>query len=83
MIVQRYHMQQCIAKKVLTEEVRLHDAHKKGWCWQKLSISTVQTRVINCNNAYKSCHLQFLHTEAIAALTQFFDFCKYQVQVRL
>ena len=30
---------------------------------------------VNCScYHYKSCHLQFLHTKAIAALTQFCDF---------
>ena len=32
------------------------------------------TKVVSCNNGYKSYHLQFLHTKAITALTQFFDF---------
>ena len=39
------------------------------------SIAEVQTKVINCNSANKSCLLQVVHTKAIAALTQFCDFC--------
>jgi len=35
----------------------------------------VQTKVIKCSNADKSCLLQVVHTKAIAALTQFCDFC--------
>ena len=42
--------------------------------YQKSSIAIVQTKVVYCNNADKSCNLQFLHTKAIAALTQFCDF---------
>ena len=38
------------------------------------SIAEVQTKVINCNSAIKSCLLQVMHTKAIAALTQFCDF---------
>ena len=39
-----------------------------------LSIAVVQTKVISCNSANKSCLLQVVHTKAIAALTQFCDF---------
>ena len=38
------------------------------------SIAEVQTKVINCNSANKSCLLQVVHTKAIAALTQFCAF---------
>ena len=38
------------------------------------SNAVVQTKVINCNSAKKSCLLQVVHTKAIAALTQFRDF---------
>ena len=38
------------------------------------SIAEVQPKVINCYSAIKSCLLQVMHTKAIAALTQFFDF---------
>ena len=38
------------------------------------SIAVVQTKVISCNSANKSCLLQVVHTKAIAALTQFCDF---------
>ena len=38
------------------------------------SIAEVQTKVIDCNRANKSCLLQVVHTKAIAALTQFCDF---------
>ena len=38
------------------------------------SIAEVQTKVINCNSANKSCLLQVVHTKIIAALTQFCDF---------
>ena len=34
----------------------------------------VLTKIVNCNNAYKSCHLKFFNTKANAALTQFCDF---------
>ena len=34
----------------------------------------MQTKVINCNIANKSCLLQPVHTKAIAASTQFCDF---------
>ena len=34
----------------------------------------MQTKVIFCNSANKSCLLQVVHTKAIAALTQFCDF---------
>jgi len=37
-----------------------------------------QTKVINCNSANKSFLLQVVHTKAIAALTQFSDFCQAQ-----
>ena len=39
------------------------------------SIAEMQTKVIFCNIANKSCLLQVVHTKAIAALTQFCDFC--------
>ena len=42
-----------------------------------LSIAVVQTKVISCNSANKSCLLQVVHTKAIAALTQFCDFSMY------
>ena len=38
------------------------------------SIVVVETKVISCNSANKSCFLQVVHTKAIAALTQFCDF---------
>ena len=38
------------------------------------SIAVVQTKIISCNSANKSCLLQVVHTKAIAALTQFCDF---------
>ena len=38
------------------------------------SIAEVQTKVINYNGTNKSCILQIVHTKAIAALTQFYDF---------
>ena len=38
------------------------------------SIAEVQTLVICCNSANKSCLLQVVHTKAITALTQFCDF---------
>ena len=38
------------------------------------SIVVMQTKVISCNSANKSCLLQVVHTKAIAALTQFCDF---------
>ena len=41
---------------------------------QKLSNAVVQTKVVNCNSANKSCQLQLVHTKAIAASTQFCDF---------
>ena len=39
-----------------------------------LSIAVLQTKVISCNSANKSCLLQVVHTKAIAALTQFCNF---------
>ena len=36
----------------------------------------MQTKVISCNSANKSCIFQVVHTKAIAALTQFCDFLK-------
>ena len=41
---------------------------------QMFSIAEVQTLVICCNSANKTCLLQAVHTKAIAALTQFYDF---------
>ena len=41
------------------------------------SIAVVQTKVISCNSANKSCILQVVHTKAIAALMQFCDFFDY------
>ena len=41
---------------------------------KKLSNAVMQTKVINCNIANKSCLLQLVHTKAIAASTQFCDF---------
>ena len=38
------------------------------------SIVVVQTKVISCNSANKSCLLQVVHPKDIAALTQFCDF---------
>ena len=38
------------------------------------SIAEVQTKVIHCNCANRSCLLRVVHTKAIAALTQFCDF---------
>ena len=65
-------MQQYIAKITVpivhTEKVQSNHAYKQPWCIQKLSIAKVQTNVVNSNNA---CHLQFLHTKAITAMTQF------------
>ena len=47
-------------------------------------IAVVQTKVISCNSANKSCLLQVVHTKAIAALTQFCDFLKVNwIQVKL
>jgi len=43
-----------------------------------LSIAVVQTKVISCNSANKSCLLQVVHTKAIAALTQFCDFLYFR-----
>ena len=40
----------------------------------KVAIAVLQTKVINCNSANKSCLFQVMHTKAIAALTQFCDF---------
>ena len=37
-------------------------------------IAVVQTRVIKCSSADKSCLLQVVHVKAIVALTQFCDF---------
>ena len=37
--------------------------------YMKFSIAEVQTKVINCHSANKSCLLQIVHTKAIAALT--------------
>ena len=37
-------------------------------------IAVVQTKVIKCGSADKSCLLQVVHTKAITALTQFCDF---------
>ena len=51
--------------------------------WQKLTITVVhamfslaklQTKVINCNSANKSCLLQVVHTKAISALMQCCNF---------
>ena len=44
---------------------------------KKLSNAVVQTKVINCNIANKSCLLQLVHTKAIAALAQFCNFYHY------
>ena len=41
---------------------------------KKLSNAVMQTKVINCNIANKSCLLQLVHTKAIAASTQSCDF---------
>ena len=56
------------------------------YCIQKLSIAIMHTKdvIYNCYIqklsfaivAYKSCHLQLLHTKAIAALMQFCDVYK-------
>ena len=46
-----------------------------------LSIAVVQTKVISCNSANKSCLLQVVHTKAIAALTQFCDFLDIYVKI--
>ena len=45
-----------------------------GVVLKMFSIAVVQTKVISCNSANKSCLLQVVHTKAIAALTQFCDF---------
>ena len=45
-----------------------------GVVLKMFSIAVMQTKVICCNSANKSCILQVLHTKAIAALTQFCDF---------
>ena len=61
----------------LTEFKKLQNVILHTFCnggYKRLPIATVQTKVVNCNNAYKSCHLLCLHTKAIAALTQFCDF---------
>ena len=54
-------------------------AQKSGQLWyeKKLSNAVMQTNVINCNIANKSCLLQLVHTKAIAASTQFCDFCTF------
>ena len=39
-----------------------------------MSNAVMQTKVINCNIANKSCLLQLVHTKAIAASMQFCDF---------
>ena len=41
---------------------------------QKLSNAVVQTKVVNCNSANKSCLFHRLHTKAITASTQFCDY---------
>ena len=43
-------------------------------CKIQLLFAIVQTKVIFCNSAIKSCLLQVVHTKAIAALMQFCDF---------
>ena len=43
-----------------------------------LSNAVMQTKVINCNIANKSCFLQLVHTKAIAASTQFCDFFRQE-----
>lgn len=73
-------MQKCITEIPIsvvynTGKVKLNDAYKQRLWLPKFSIAILQTKVDNCNNANKSCHLQLLHAKAIAALTQFCDFC--------
>ena len=71
-------MQQFIVKLSVpilkAEKVKVNYAYKQRCFLQKLLYSIVQTIVANCNNAYKSCHLQLLLTIDITALTQFWDF---------
>jgi len=55
---------------VHTEMVNLNDAYQKRWCFHKWSIAIVQTKVVTCNDVYKSWNWQLLHKKAIAALTQ-------------
>ena len=68
-LVQKYHLQQCITRMpvtmVPTEKGNLKYAYRQRWCWQKLLLAISQTKVVNCNNAYKSCHLQLLHTKVV------------------
>ena len=47
------------------------------------AFAVVQTKVISCNSANKSCLLQVVHTKAITALTQFYDFCHLQLNTHL
>ena len=68
----KYHMQQCITRMpvpiVPTKKVNLKYAYRQQWCWQQLSLAIVQTKVFicnHCNNAYKICHLQLLHTKVV------------------
>ena len=46
------------------------------------SIALVQTKLISCNSADKKGLLQVVHTKAIAALMQFCDFFKHDLQVK-
>ena len=68
-LVQKYHFQQYITRMpvtmVPTEKGNLKYACRQLWCWQKLLLAISQTKVVNCNNAYKSCHLQLLHTKVV------------------
>ena len=41
---------------------------------KKVVIAVLQTKVINCNSANKSCLFQGMHTKGIVALTQFCHF---------
>ena len=52
-----------------------------GEVFKMYSIAVVQTKVISCNSANKSCLLQVVHAKAIAALTQFCDFLIFGVRV--
>ena len=56
--------------------------HTKVNNWSRaemFALAVVQTKVISCNGANKSCLLQVMQTKAIAALTQFCDWEKPNV----
>ena len=41
-------------------------------CIQKWLIAIIQIKIVNCNNAYKSCHLQLFAYKSFHAILRFF-----------